>query len=148
VDFLLSGAIFLVLILYHHILPTWKLALLPLFFIMAFATASGSGILLSALNVKYRDVRMIVPFIAQFGFFLSPVVIPIESIVTNPKWLVWYYANPMVSVIQGFRWAITGRDEFALYWPGFAMSMAVLIIIFVIGMFYFRRTEKTLADVI
>jgi lipopolysaccharide transport system permease protein len=147
VDFLLSGAIFFVLIVYHHIEPTWRMAMLPLFFLMAFATASGAGILLSALNVKYRDVRMIVPFITQFGFFLSPVIFVPESVIPA-KWMTLYYANPMVAVIQGFRWCITGRDEFGMYWPGFFMSLTTLVVVFFIGIRYFRRTEKTLADVI
>ena len=146
VDFLFSGAIFCVLIIWHHIVPTWRICTLPLFFLMAFATAFGVGVLLSALNVKYRDVRMIVPFIAQFGLYLSPVGFP-QSMIPQ-KWLLLYCANPMVSVIQGFRWAITGSNDFAIYWPGFALSLGVIALLIALAIWNFRRTEKTLADVI
>ena len=107
--------------------------------------ALGCGIWLSALNVKYRDFRYIVPFMVQFGLYISPV--GFSSSVVPDKWRLIYSLNPMVGVIDGFRWAILGGD-LSLYLPGFLLSVVITVLIFYFGLAYFRRTERTFADVI
>jgi lipopolysaccharide transport system permease protein len=118
---------------------------LPLFIAIAFAAAMGAGLWLAALNVQYRDFRYIVPFIVQFGLYISPV--GFSSAIVPERWRLVYSLNPMVGVIDGFRWAIIGGDV-ALYWPGFLLSMLLVVVLLVTGVLYFRRMERTFADVI
>jgi lipopolysaccharide transport system permease protein len=118
---------------------------LPFFVAIAFAASIGCGLWLAALNVKYRDFRYIIPFIVQFGLFISPV--GFSSSIVPGRWRLLYSLNPMVGVIDGFRWAIIG-GETSIYWPGFLLSLSLVIILLVTGIRYFRRTEKTFADVI
>ncbi len=145
VDFLISGLILLGLMAWYHYLPTWRVLLLPCFTLLAFAAAMGAGLFLSALNVRYRDFRYIVPFIVQFGLYLSPV--GFSSSVVPAEWRLLYSLNPMVSVIDGFRWALLG-DSSPLYLPGFALSTLLVIGLLVLGIRYFRAYERTFADVI
>jgi lipopolysaccharide transport system permease protein len=145
VDFLISGAILVLLMIWYRFLPGWHIFTLPLFIAIAFAASMGCGLWLTALNVKYRDFRYIIPFVVQFGLFMSPV--GFSSSIVPEKWRLLYSVNPMVGVIDGFRWAIIG-GEAMLYWPGFLLSLALVMIILVTGIRYFRRTEKTFADVI
>lgn len=130
---------------WYQFIPGWRLITLPLFIAIAFAASMGAGLWLTALNVKYRDFRYIVPFIVQFGLYISPV--GFSSTVVPEKWRLLYSINPMVGVIDGFRWAILGGDV-KIFWPGFFISLALVGIIFFTGIWYFRKTEKTFADVI
>ncbi|MFO0165736.1 MAG: ABC transporter permease [Microcystis sp.] len=145
VDFLLSGMILLGLMAWYNFLPSWRILTLPLFILMAFATSMGGGLWLSALNVQFRDFRYIVPFIIQFGLYISPV--GFSSNIVPEKWRWLYSLNPMVGVIDGFRWAIIGGDA-SIYWPGFLLSLALVVLLLVSGIWYFRRLEKNFADII
>ncbi|MCL1463521.1 ABC transporter permease [Argonema galeatum] len=145
VDFLVSGIILLALMAWYNFVPDWRILMLPLFILIAFAAAMGAGLWLAALNVKYRDFRYIVPFIVQFGLYISPV--GFTSSIVPEQWRMIYSLNPMVGVIDGFRWAILG-GEFKLYWPGFTLSLALVALLFASGVWYFRKTERTFADVI
>jgi lipopolysaccharide transport system permease protein len=145
VDFLISGIILVGLMLWYQFLPGWRILTLPLFIAIAFAAAMGIGLWLTALNVKYRDFRYIVPFIVQFGLYISPV--GFSSSVVPDKWRLLYSLNPMVGVIDGFRWAILGGNV-RIFWPGFLISNGLVLLFLVTGIWYFRRTEKTFADVI
>lgn len=145
VDFMLSGMILLALMAWYNFLPNWRILTLPIFIIIAFAASMGVGLWLAALNVKYRDFRYIVPFIAQFGLYISPV--GFSSNIVPEKWRLLYSLNPMVGVIDGFRWAILG-GEAKLYLPGFILSIALVILLFFSGIWYFRKTERSFADVI
>ncbi len=145
VDFLISGIILVGLMLWYGFAPDWRVFTLPLFICIAFAAAMGAGLWTAALNVKYRDFRYIIPFVVQFGLYVSPV--GFSSAIVPEQWRLLYSLNPMVGVIDGFRWAILGGN-FQLYWPGFLLSMFLVIVILVTGIYYFRKTEKTFADVI
>jgi lipopolysaccharide transport system permease protein len=151
VDFACSLLIFAILCIWYGYYPDWRIIALPLFLVLAIITSLGAGLLVSALYVKYRDFRFIIPFIIQFGLFLSPVGIPSSTIFGNPNLPVWvkylYAANPMVSVIDGFRWSLL-RGETTIWWPGFALSCSVGVLLLLAGFFYFRKMEKNIADVI
>ncbi|NJM46317.1 MAG: ABC transporter permease [Alkalinema sp. RU_4_3] len=145
VDFLISGAILLGLMAFYHFAPGWRILMLPVFTAIAFLASMGAGLWLAALNVEYRDFRYIVPFIVQFGFYVSPV--GYSSSIVPEQWRLLYSLNPMVGVIDGFRWAILGGDA-TIYWPGFALSMGLVLLLFVSGIWYFRKMERRFADVI
>ncbi|MGV1100383.1 ABC transporter permease [Thiovibrio sp. JS02] len=145
VDFLLSFAILLVLMMYYNFAPGWNLLWLPLFSLLAFLASFGLGLLLTALNVKYRDFRIIVPFLVQFGLYVSPV--GFSSSVIPESYRLLYSLNPMVGVIDGFRWAILGRD-LKMYWPGFGISLLATLFFLAIGFRYFRSVERAFADII
>jgi lipopolysaccharide transport system permease protein len=119
--------------------------MLPAFMLIAFGAALGAGLWVAALNVKYRDFRFVVPFLVQLGLFVSPV--GFSSTIVPEQWRLLYSLNPMVGVIDGFRWSVLGSDA-AFYWPGFALSLALVVIVLLGGIAYFRRTERTFADVI
>lgn len=144
-DFAISFVILLVLMLWYGVTFRVHLLLLPLFFMIGFFAAFGVGLWLSALNVKYRDVKYVVPFMVRMGLYVSPV--GFMSSVVPEKYRFWYSLNPMVGVIDGFRWAILGPD-FEPYWPGFWASTAVVLVVLVTGAYFFRFTEKTFADLI
>ncbi len=145
VDFLISGIILLGLMAWYSAVPTWRIVTLPVFIAIAFAAAMGAGLWLAALNVQYRDFRYVVPFLVQFGLYISPV--GFSSAIIPDRWRLLYSLNPMVGVIDGFRWAIIGGDV-ALYWPGFLLSLLLVVVLLVTGILYFRRMERTFADVI
>ena len=145
VDFLISGIILVGLMVWYGFAPDWRIFTLPLFIFIAFAAAMGAGLWIAALNVKYRDFRYIIPFVVQFGLYVSPV--GFSSNIVPEKWRLLYSMNPMVGVIDGFRWAILGGNT-QLYWPGFLLSLFLVLVILVTGIIYFRKTEKTFADVI
>ena len=145
VDFLISGLILVGLMIWYGFFPDWRILALPLFVLIAFTAAMGAGLWIAALNVKYRDFRYIIPFVVQFGLYVSPV--GFSSAIVPEQWRLWYSLNPMVGVIDGFRWAILGADS-QVYWQGFALSIILVVLIFVSGIIFFRRTEKTFADVI
>jgi lipopolysaccharide transport system permease protein len=145
VDFLISFGLLLVLMLGFQFAPNWRMLLLPFFLLLAFIPALGAGLWLAALNVKYRDFRYVVPFIVQLGLYVSPV--GFSSEIVPEQWRLLYAINPMVGVIDGFRWAIIGEGvEF--YWPGFALSIGLSLALLGFGIRYFRRTERRFADVI
>ena len=145
VDFLISGIILVGLMIWYGFAPSLRIFALPLFTFVAIAAAMGVGLWFAALNVKYRDFRIIVPFIVQFGLYISPV--GFSSAIVPEQWRLLYSLNPMVGVIDGFRWAILGGNT-PLYWPGFLLSLALVLLILATGIIYFRKTEKTFADVI
>jgi lipopolysaccharide transport system permease protein len=145
VDFLISFAILFAMMLWYEFIPDVRIIMLPLFILIAFAASMAGGLWIAALNVKYRDFRYIIPFIVQFGLYISPV--GFTSSVVADKWRLLYSLNPMVGVIDGFRWAILG-GEYQLYMPGFFLSLSLVAFILVSGIVYFRKTEKTFADVI
>lgn len=145
VDFLISFLILLGLMIWFNVAPSWQFLILPFFLLLSLALALGSGLWLAALNVKYRDFRYIIPFIVQFGLYISPV--GFSSSIVPEKWRLLYSLNPMAGVIDGFRWAILGGDV-PVYWPGFSLSVGLTILVLLSGVWYFRKTEKTFADVI
>ncbi len=148
VDFLISFLILLVLMAWYRFLPGWQFVTLPLWTAWAFLAALGPGLYITALNVKYRDFRYVIPFIVQFGLYVSPV--GFSSAVLTERLHVsrmLYSLNPIVGVIDGFRWAIGGNSE-PLYWPGLAVSAAMTVFFLWLGVWYFRKMERTFADVI
>ena len=145
VDFMISGMILLGLMAWYNFVPSWRILTLPLFVLIATAAAIGIGLWFAALTVKYRDFRYIVPFVMQFGLYISPV--GFSSSVVPAQWRLLYSVNPMVGVIDGFRWAILGKET-AIYLPGFALSISLVILILISGIWYFRKVERTFADVI
>ena len=144
IDFLISIFILSILMVWYRHVPTWKVVFLPLFLGLAAIAALGITYLISALNVKYRDFRHVLPFIVQFGLFISPV--GFSSTVVPDDWRLVYSLNPMVGVIDGFRWAIVGNTD--MYWPGFYLSVVLAALLFVAGFGFFRRMERGFADVI
>jgi lipopolysaccharide transport system permease protein len=145
VDFVISGAILVVLMAWYQFWPDWRILTLPLFVLIAFGASMGAGLWLASLNVKYRDFRYIVPFIVQFGLYISPVGFRTSEV--PEQWRLLYSLNPMVGVIDGFRWAILGGES-AIYWPGLVASVVMVVTLVITGIWYFRKTEKTFADVI
>jgi lipopolysaccharide transport system permease protein len=145
VDFVLSCVILIFIMIWYKVIPDLNLIWLPLFFLLALFFSFGIGLWFSALNVKFRDVRHVVPFIVQFGLYISPV--GFSSSVIPEKWRVIYSLNPMVSVIDGFRWSIFG-DKIPLNLPGVLISIIVVLFIFLSGAYYFRKMESTFADII
>jgi lipopolysaccharide transport system permease protein len=145
VDLLISFVILVVMMGWFRYLSDWRIVFLPLFIALAFAASMGAGLWLCALNVEYRDFRYIVPFFVQFGVYISPV--GFSSSVVPEKWRLLYSVNPMVGVIDGFRWSLL-RGEAPLYWPGLFTSIAFTSVLCVTGIWYFRKMERTFADVI
>ncbi len=145
VDSLISFVLLGALMVWYGFLPDWRILTLPGFTVLAFLAALGPGLYLTALNVKYRDFRYVIPFIVQFGLFISPV--GFSSDVIPEKWRLLYSLNPMVGVIDGFRWAIC-RGAAQIYPAGFILSLGITAFFLWLGIWYFRKTEKTFADVI
>ncbi|ACK73833.1 ABC-2 type transporter (plasmid) [Gloeothece citriformis PCC 7424] len=145
VDFMISGLILLALMAWYNFVPNWRILTLPLFILIAFMAAFGAGLWLAALNVEYRDFRYVVPFLVQFGLYISPV--GFSSNVVPQQWRLLYSLNPMVGVIDGFRWAILGQNT-AIYLPGFIVSIGLVGLVLASGIWYFRKVERTFADVI
>ena len=144
-DFLLAGVLLIGLFLWFGFYPDWRMIALPLFAAMGLTAALGPGLLMAALNVRYRDFRYVVPFLVQIGLYLSPV--GYSSSLVPETWRLAYSFNPMVGVIDGFRWSLLA-GEFSFYWPGFFASQAVNVLLLVGGVLYFRRTERFFTDVI
>ena len=145
VDFLISAAFLVILMLWYRFVPPGNIVWLPCFIILAFAASFGAGLWIAALMVEYRDFRFIVPFIVQFGLYISPV--GFLTTVVPAKWRLVYSLNPMVGVIDGFRWCILGGQH-TMYWPGVTLSVIMVAFLVITGIWYFRRTERTFADVI
>ena len=145
VDFLISFAILCLLMVWYGFVPSWQILLLPLFVVWAFFASLGPGLWITSLNVRYRDFRYIIPFIVQFGLYISPV--GFSSDVIPDQWQLLYSANPIVGVIDGFRWCLLGgRSD--IYMPGTVLSIAVTIFMTWFGLRQFRRLERTFADII
>ena len=142
VDFAVSFLILIGMMLYYQYVPDIKIFLLPAFILLAFLAAFGVGLFITALNVKYRDFRYIIPFIVQIGLYITPV--GFSSSVVPEKWRLLYSLNPMVGVVDGFRWCILGEQN--MYWTGFIISVFVIVFFLVAGIWYFRKTEKGFAD--
>jgi lipopolysaccharide transport system permease protein len=145
VDFLISAVFLALLMVWYRFSPASNIAFLPLFVAFAFAASFGAGLWAAALMVKYRDFRFIVPFVVQFGLYISPV--GFVSAVIPDRWRLLYSLNPMAGVIDGFRWSLLGGDH-TLYLPGLFVSLAVAMLLVFGGLAYFRATERVLADVI
>lgn len=145
VDFLISLVVLFGIMIWYRYLPDIRMLLLPFFLALAFLASFGAGLWLSALNVKYRDFRYVVPFLVQVGLYISPV--GFSSSIVPEKWRMLYFLNPMVGVIDGFRWAILG-DAFPVYWPGLMLSASLTLLMFIGGLLYFRNMERSFADVI
>ena len=142
-DFSISFILLAITMAIYRFVPNWKIVFIPLFLLLAMISSLGMGFLFSALNVKYRDFRYIIPFIVQFGMYISPV--GFSSSIVPERWRFLYSINPMVGVIDGFRWAIIGKG-ISFYWPGFILSIVLTFLIAIWGFWYFRKTEKTFAD--
>jgi lipopolysaccharide transport system permease protein len=145
VDFLITLTLMAVLMAWYRFLPDWRVIMLPVFILLAFGAAFGAGLWLCALNVKYRDFRYIVPFLVQFGLYVSPVGFSSDLIPVAWRWL--YACNPMVGVIDGFRWALL-RGQASFYLPSLIASSLITFLLCTTGAWYFRRVERTFADVI
>jgi lipopolysaccharide transport system permease protein len=144
VDFSISCGMLAILLLWYGFLPDWKILTLPLFSMLAVALSIGIGLWFAALMVEYRYFRFIVPFALQLGLYASPV--GFSSSAVPERWRLFYSFNPMVGVIDGFRWAILRGD--ALYYPGVLLSFVIAGLLLVSGLWYFRMTERTFADII
>jgi lipopolysaccharide transport system permease protein len=144
VDFGIAFVVLLGMMVYFKITPTSAIWTLPLFMLLALITALGVGLWLSAMNLMYRDIGYILPFITQFWFFITPIVYSSKEI--SPTWRLVYALNPMVGVVEGFRWALLGTDTAPT--AILAVSVTISVVVFVSGMFYFRRMEKYFADLV
>lgn len=151
IDFAITFAILIIVMIALQFVPSWQIVLLPLFLVLAIITAMGAGLLIAALNVKYRDFRYLIPFIVQFGLYISPVAFSSNTIYSSeklPEWLKFMYSlNPMVGVIDGFRWCITG-GQIQLNERAFIISVVISFLLLFAGIRVFRKTEKTFADII
>ncbi|MGA3008223.1 MAG: ABC transporter permease [Opitutaceae bacterium] len=145
VDFLISAAFLAVLMAAYGLVPDARILALPLFLLVAFGAALGAGLWLTALNVKYRDFRFVLPFIIQFGLYISPIAF--TSNLVPARWRTVYELNPMVGIIDGFRWALL-RGATPPPWTGLACSLGLVAVLLATGVWYFRKTERTFADII
>jgi lipopolysaccharide transport system permease protein len=145
IDFLVSLVILAGLMLWYGVVPGWQILLLPVFVLLALLAAIGPAIWAASLIVKYRDFRFIIPFVVQVGLYVSPV--GFSSTVVPEQWKMLYSVNPMVGVIDGFRWCILGGDS-PIYWPGFLVSLLVIAAMLTLGAHAFRRSERAFADMI
>jgi lipopolysaccharide transport system permease protein len=145
VDFLVGFVIMIGLMLWFRFWPDWRIVALPAFMLLAFLASIGPSLWIASLNVKYRDFRYIIPFIVQFGLYVSPV--GFSSNIVQAQWRLLYSLNPMVGVIDGFRWSLLGGQS-QLFVPGLALSLAVTTFLLWFGVYQFRKTEKSFADLI
>jgi lipopolysaccharide transport system permease protein len=143
VDFVISLVILAGIFTIYRFVPDWHLVALPLVLVFAVLAALGPGLLLAALNVKYRDFRYVVPFLVQVGIYASPVAY--STSLVPESWRSLYYLNPMAGLIDAFRWTVLG-GEFTPWWPGVGLSLLVLVALLIVGMRYFRATERSFAD--
>jgi lipopolysaccharide transport system permease protein len=145
VDFMINFVVLVGLMIWYRFMPSWQILLLPAFVALAFVASLGPGLWITALNVKYRDFRYIIPFLVQFGLYVSPV--GFSSSIIPEQWRFWYALNPIVGVIDGFRWCILGGQS-PLYLPGFLLSIIVASCFLWFGIRQFRKMEKSFADLI
>ena len=144
IDFAIAFVVLAGIMFYYGVRPGWPVIVLPLFIILALAVAMSIGVWLSALNVKYRDIRYTIPFLSQFWLFATPVAY--SSSLVPEKWQTVYGINPMVSVVDGFRWALLGRSAPSI--PMLIVSIIATVVLLACGLFYFRRMEKSFADIV
>jgi lipopolysaccharide transport system permease protein len=156
VDFVISMALLALVMAWYRMWPGWPLLALPIFTLMALLASAGAGTWLAALTVKYRDFRYVVPFIVQFGIYISPVGFSSSLVsekcdgyygLTGATWRILYDLNPIVGVIDGFRWSISGGTT-PFPWQSLELSLVTITFFLVTGIWYFRRTERTFADII
>ncbi len=145
VDFAISSGFLIILMFYYRFTPPPAALFLPFFILLTFSASFGAGLWIAALMVEYRDFRFVVPFIVQFGLYAAPVI-TMTSSVPEP-WRLIYSLNPMVGIIDGFRWCILGGQN-VLYWPGLATSILGVMLLTLTGLWYFRKMERTFADMI
>lgn len=145
VDFLANLTILFVLMTYYRYFPDWHIIFLPFFILFAVAASIGPALLITALNVKYRDMRYIIPFVIQFGLYVSPVGFASDVVPENIR--IWYSLNPVVGVIDGFRWCLLG-GACRLYLPGMFVSLGITALMLWVGVRYFRHTERSFADLV
>ncbi len=145
IDFLIGFLILIGLMLWYGFAPNWRIVLLPAFVMLAFCASLGPGLLMTTLNVKYRDFRYVIPFVVQFGLYLSPV--GFSSSVVPEHWRLLYSLNPMVGMIDGFRWCLLG-DASQFYWPGFVLGLALTALLLWLGVRQFRKAEMSIADLV
>ena len=149
VDFSISFFILGIMMVWFRFWPNWHLLVLPAFMFLALLTSLGPGLIIAALNVKFRDFRFVLPFIIQIGLYICPV--GFSSALVRAKFgdtaFLLYSLNPMVGVIDGFRWAILG-NKYQIYLPGFCVSAILSVVLLIVGIWYFRKTERTFADII
>ena len=145
VDFLISFSILIAMMVWYQFVPSWQIVFLPAFIALALCASFGPALWITALNVKYRDFKYIIPFLIQIGLYVSPV--GFSSTIVPESWRLLYSLNPMVGVIDGFRWCILG-GECRIYWPGFYCSIAVTLFFLWLGIRQFRKMEKSFADLI
>jgi len=144
-DFLISLVILFGLMVYYRFVPGWQMLLLPAFILIALLASLGPSLYITTLNVKYRDFRYVIPFLVQFGLYISPV--GFSSSVIPEQWRLLYSLNPVVGVIDGFRWCILGGES-VIYWPGFLLSIGIVLAFLWLGVSQFRKMEKSFADLI
>ncbi len=145
VDFAINVVILFLIMAWFAFVPNWQIVFLPVFIVLAVLASLGPALLITSLNVKYRDFRYVIPFVVQFGLYVSPV--GFSSAVVPESWRFWYSLNPVVGVIDGFRWCLLGGES-QLYVPGFMASLVVVAAMLWLGIRHFRKTEKTFADLI
>jgi len=145
VDFIISLVVLVILMFWYGVVPDWRICLLPLFLLQALVFAFGCGLWISALNVQYRDFRYVIPFLVQFGLYVSPV--GFTSSIVPENWRLLYSLNPMVGVIEGFRWSITGQTT-QIYWPGYLLSLLLTTFLLLSGFLWFRKMERSFADMV
>jgi lipopolysaccharide transport system permease protein len=145
VDFGVNLLMLAILMIWYGFVPSWRVLLLPVFVALAVFASLGPALLITALNVKYRDFRYVIPFVVQLGLYVSPVGFSSELV--PGQWRFWYSLNPIVGVIDGFRWCVLGGKS-VLYLPGFVVSLGVVAFSLWLGITYFRRTERSFADLI
>jgi len=151
IDFLISFVIIVALMAVFHQVPSINIIFLPLFLLLAIVSAMGVGLWMAALNVKYRDFKYVVPFVIQVGYYISPLIYSSQEIYNHtglPDWIKYTYSlNPMVGIIDGFRWSLLGGDM-QIHWVPFSISVGISLLFLIIGIVYFRKMEKDFADVI
>ena len=143
VDLVIALLILAGIFVFYRFVPDWHLLALPTVLVFAVLAALGPGLLLAALNVKYRDFRYVVPFLMQVGIYASPVAY--STSLVPEGWRTLYYLNPMAGLIDAFRWAVLG-GEFTPWWPGIGLSFGVMLVLLICGLLYFRATERSFAD--
>jgi lipopolysaccharide transport system permease protein len=141
VDFAVAFIIIIVMMLWFRFLPGWQIVLLPFFIILLIASALGVGLFLTALNVKYRDFRHLIPFVIQIGLYVTPVAFSSKSI--PQQWRLLYSLNPMAGIVDGFRWTLLNDS---LYWPGLVISIVITVVLLFFGLRFFRKMEKNFVD--
>lgn len=144
IDFAITAGLLLLLMCYYRLVPPQTIVFLPFFVLLVFAASLGAGLWTAALTVKYRDFRFVVPFIIQFGLYAS---VMLQTSKVPEKWRLLYSLNPIIGIIDGFRWCILGGDN-VIYWPGLVASVVGVVFMMVTGLWYFRKIERILADII